>query len=194
MLEEGQGTALGQEGYGTAINSTEATMDKSFITESIFCYAERATASEGKVQELEDHLNKLEIRNHQPPPQTPYYAHESAYYTPQQPAAGIPPTINAPPPAQNQWTRQATFQQQGQHPMKRVRNGPQQGGHQHVQFSHYPNITYHPPAPPYHNKPYGRSGRLRRTPPRKTWRNRKHADDPHQQYSDISQSTLLFYM
>ena len=43
-------------------------MDGLPITESIFRYAECATAVEGKVQALEDRLNQLKIGNHQPPP------------------------------------------------------------------------------------------------------------------------------
>ena len=50
---------LGQEGYGTAFNATEATMEESSITESIVCYAERATSAEGKVQALEDRINQF---------------------------------------------------------------------------------------------------------------------------------------
>ena len=61
LLAEGGGTTLGQERYGTAFNSTEYIMDKSFITESIFCYAEHGTAEEGKLQTLEELLNQLEI-------------------------------------------------------------------------------------------------------------------------------------
>ena len=60
-----------------AFNATEVTMDESYITESIVCYAECAPSEEGKVQVLEDRLNQLEIRP--PPPQTAYYAPESAY-------------------------------------------------------------------------------------------------------------------
>ena len=44
LLAEGVGTTLGQEGYGMEFNSTESTMDKSSINESIVRYAERATA------------------------------------------------------------------------------------------------------------------------------------------------------
>ena len=57
---------IGQEGYGTAFNATESTMDESNITESIVSYAERAPAAEGNVQALGDCLNKPEIRT--PPP------------------------------------------------------------------------------------------------------------------------------
>ena len=49
LLAEELGTTLCREGYGTAFNATEATMDESSITLSIVCYAERAKESEGKV-------------------------------------------------------------------------------------------------------------------------------------------------
>ena len=116
-------------------------MNRSAITESIVYYAEHTTAVEGKVQSLEDRLNQLEIGNHQHPPQIAYYAPESAYYTRQQPAAGILPTINVPPPAQYQWTGQTTFQQQGQNPKNKVRNGYQRVGQQPFQFIHSPNVA-----------------------------------------------------
>ena len=44
LLAEGGGTTLGQERYVMELNTTEATMDESSITESIVCYADRATA------------------------------------------------------------------------------------------------------------------------------------------------------
>ena len=69
VLAEGGGTTLFQEGCGTAFNATEATMEKSTITKSIFCYTEWATVVEGKVQLLEDRLNQLEIGKTQPPHQ-----------------------------------------------------------------------------------------------------------------------------
>ena len=51
------------------------------------------------------------------------------------------------------------------------------------------------PSPPIPGmETHGRLGWLRSTPPRKTWRNKKHAGDPHQQDQTIPQSTLLFYM
>ena len=59
LLEELGGKTLGQELYGTAFNATEATMDKSSITESIACYAKRATVAEVNIQALEDRLNQL---------------------------------------------------------------------------------------------------------------------------------------
>ena len=70
LLAEGGGTTIGQEGYGTELNVTEATMDELSITKSVVCYSERATTAEGKVQGLEYRQNKLEIRNHQTPSQT----------------------------------------------------------------------------------------------------------------------------
>ena len=98
---------------------------------------------------LEDQINQLEIRNHQPLSQIAYYKPDRTYYTPHQPAPGISPTINVPPPSRIQWTGQAAFHQKRQYPRKRVRNGYQWGGHQTFQFSHSPNITYHNQAPPY---------------------------------------------
>ena len=134
-------------------------MDKFSITESIVHYAERATESEGKVQALEYRLNQLGIGNHQPPPQIACYAPESAYYTPHQPEYGIPPNINVLPPAHHQWTGQSTFQQQVQHPRKRVRNGSQRLGFQTVQFNHFPDIPYQQPYTPYQaQQPMGGRG------------------------------------
>ena len=77
---------------------------------------------------------------------------------PHQPSAGIPPTINVPTQAQNQWTGQSTFQQQGQRPRKRFQNGSQRGDLQPVQFIRSHNITYQHPAPPYQNQPMGGQG------------------------------------
>ena len=62
-----------------SFNATEVTMYDSSITEYIVHYAERATASEGKVQALEDRLNPLELGKNQSPPQMEYYTPESAY-------------------------------------------------------------------------------------------------------------------
>ena len=45
LLEEGGCMTLCQEGYGTAFNYTEATMEEYSITESIVRYAERTTAA-----------------------------------------------------------------------------------------------------------------------------------------------------
>ena len=89
-------------------------MEESSIAELIVSYAERETAAEEEMKALEDRLNILEIGNHQPLPHIAYYAPDSAYYKKHQPASGIPPTINVPPPDQNQWTGQATFQKYGQ--------------------------------------------------------------------------------
>ena len=149
LLAEVGVTTLGQEGYRTVFNATEATMDEFSITESIVRYAERAKALDVKVQALEDRLNQLKIGNHQPPPQISYYEPESMYYTLHHPESGIPPTINIHPPYQHKWVGQATFQQQGKLPRKRVRNRSQQGGRQTVQFIYSPNIVYQHPAPPY---------------------------------------------
>ena len=74
---------------------------------------------------------------------------ESAYYTPHQPSSGIQPTINVPPPAQHQWTGQATFQHQVKRPRKRVRNVYQFEYRQSVQFINSSNRAYQHPAPPY---------------------------------------------
>ena len=52
LLSQVRVTTLGQEGYGTTFNSTEATMDKSYIIKLIVRYVESATAVEGKVQAL----------------------------------------------------------------------------------------------------------------------------------------------
>ena len=45
LLEEGGCMTLCQEGYGTAFNYTEATMEEYSITESIVRYAERTPAA-----------------------------------------------------------------------------------------------------------------------------------------------------
>ena len=52
LLTEGGGTTLGQNGYWTAFNATEAAMEESSVAESIFCYAERAAVLERKVKSL----------------------------------------------------------------------------------------------------------------------------------------------
>ena len=101
------------------------------------------------MQALEDRLNQSEIGNQQPPNQIACYTPESLYYTLHQLESGIPPTINVLPPDQNQWTEQATFQQHGQHPRKRVRNRSQKGVRQPFQFSHSPNIAYQHQASPH---------------------------------------------
>ena len=134
-------------------------MRKLSITASIIFYLEHVTSAEVKVQALEDCLNRLEIRTPLPHlPQREEYSPESVYYTPHQPAAGIPPTINVPPLAQTQRTVQVPFQKQGKLPRKRSRNGSQQGGSQPVHFSHPPNIKYHNPSPQYHNQTMGCQG------------------------------------
>ena len=51
MMAEAGGSTFGQEGYGTAYNTTEE--DTSPLTKSIVMYAERATQAELKVSELE---------------------------------------------------------------------------------------------------------------------------------------------
>ena len=195
LLAEGRGTTLGQEGYGAAFNAIEATMDESSIKESIFRCAERATVAEGNVQALEYCLNQLKIGNNQPPPQTAYYAPDSAYYTPHQPASGIPPTINFSSLAHQQWTVQATFKHQGEIPRKRVRNGSQRGGRQPAHFRHPPQYIITALSPPIPDtSTHSWLIRPRRTPSRKMRRSRKHAGNPHQQDQAILQSTLLFYV
>jgi hypothetical protein len=93
LLAEGGGTTLGQDGYGGAFHATESTTDDTSLTESIVRYAERATAAEGKVTELEQRLSQLEIGNQMmvPPPHAAYYAPEMAQFTNQQPVP--PPSI-----------------------------------------------------------------------------------------------------
>ena len=110
LLAEGGGTTLGQEGYGGAFNATET--DNTSLTESIVRYAERTTAAESKVSELENRLAQLEMDG-QAPPQAPppyagYYAPEAAYFTPQQQTNQVPPTIHVPPP--QQYGGQHTYQ------------------------------------------------------------------------------------
>ena len=77
---------------------------------------------------------------------------------PYQLAAGIPPTINVPSPAQHQCTGQSMSQQQGQRPRKRVCNRSQCGGCLLIHFSQSPNITYQHPSSPYQNQPMGSRG------------------------------------
>jgi hypothetical protein len=85
MLAEGSGTTMSQEGWGAAYNAigTQNDDDANSLTESIVKYAERATAVESKVSELESRLSNLEIGNQQ------QYAAEAAYFTPQAPTSNI---------------------------------------------------------------------------------------------------------
>ena len=98
LLAESGGTTLGQEGYGGAFNATET--NEASLTESIVRYAEKTTAAESKVSELENRLAQLEMDgqapSQAPPPYTGYYAPEAAYFTSQQ----VPPTIHVSPPQQ----------------------------------------------------------------------------------------------
>ena len=107
LLAEGSGTTLGQDGYGGAFHATETTDDNS-LTESIVRYAERTTAAESKVSDLESRLAQLEMGSQAPPPQMGYYAQDTAYFTPHQQQAGVPPTIHVPPP--QQYGGQHTYQ------------------------------------------------------------------------------------
>jgi hypothetical protein len=65
MLAEGSGTTISQEGWGTAFNAigTHQDDDGNSLTDSIVKYAERATAAESKVSELECRLSNLEMGN-----------------------------------------------------------------------------------------------------------------------------------
>jgi hypothetical protein len=105
MLAEGSGTTMSQEGWGTAFNATGTQQDDdgNSLTESIVKYAERATAAESKVSELESRLSNLEMGNQQ-------YAAEAAYFTPQAPTFQYPapPATIMVPPAQPQWGGGAT--------------------------------------------------------------------------------------
>ena len=60
LLAEGSGMTLGQDGYGGAFNATKAVDDNSLI-ESIVRYAERTTAVESKVSDLESRLAQLKM-------------------------------------------------------------------------------------------------------------------------------------
>jgi hypothetical protein len=162
LLAEGGGTTLGQDGYGGAFHATESTTDDASLTESIVRYAERATAAEGKVTELEQRLSQLEIGNQMmvPPPHAAYYAPEMAQFTNQQP---VPPTINIPPP-QQQYGGQTTTQQH-YHSNKRARKrGGSAAGEQPPYFSQRPTEYQQPPQPynPYQQRAgrstYGRGG------------------------------------
>ena len=92
MLAAGGGTTLGNEGYGGAYNAVEQD-DATSLAESIVQYAERTSAAEGKVSDLESRLAALEMSG---PPQTAYYMPHQAYnmQSPQQPPTSVhvPPT------------------------------------------------------------------------------------------------------
>jgi len=87
LLAEGGRTTLGQEGYGGAFHMADTLEDESSLTESIVKYAERATAAERKIPNLEQCLAQLEVNSQMgaTPPNMAYYAPEAAYY--QLPAA-----------------------------------------------------------------------------------------------------------
>jgi hypothetical protein len=169
LLAEGGGTTLGQDGYGGAFNATAETItDDTSLTESIVRYAERASAAEGKVSELEQRLSQLEVGSQMmaPPPHAAYFAPEMAYFTPQQ---QVPPTINIPPPqqqygVQQQYGGQNSFQQPYQ-PNKRSRKrGGSAAGDQGQYFGARPTGYQQPPQPynPYQQQTgggnYGRGG------------------------------------
>ena len=61
MLAVNVGTTMGQEGYGTGGAYSAIDDDGSYLAESIFQYAKRATQAEGKVNELEIRLAALEM-------------------------------------------------------------------------------------------------------------------------------------
>jgi hypothetical protein len=129
------------------------------LTESIVKYAERVTAAESKVSELESRLSNLEMGN-QP------YAAEAAYFTPQAPTfhyPAPPATIRVPPP-QQPWGVDPPQPQQPQggtgsqqHRRKKRRNngngyGGRGGG---SPFGVSPNISHHQPmgrGPQYSNQ------------------------------------------
>ena len=110
MLTAGGGTTMASEGYGGAYNAMEQE-DASSLAGSIVQYAERASAAEGKVSDLESCLAALEMAG---PPQSAYFMPQSAYnmqpgqtqtnvpppHWQQQPSTAPPATIKVPPP---QW-------------------------------------------------------------------------------------------
>ena len=104
LLDESGGPTLGNAGYSGAFNATTDD-DTTSLTESIVQYAERATAAESKVSDLESRIAAIELGASQPtygpppPPQTAYYLPHAAYAAPQQPH--VPPTVNIPP----QWNQ-----------------------------------------------------------------------------------------
>ena len=112
LLAEGGRTTLGQEGYGGAFHMADTLEDESSLTESIVKYAERATAAERKIPNLEQCLAQLEVNSQMgaTPPNMAYYMPEAAYYAPQQQQNQIPPT-NTAPPMQQQYGGQPTYQQ-----------------------------------------------------------------------------------
>ena len=172
LLAEGSGTTLAQDGYGGAFHATETTADETSLTESIVRYAERTTAAESKVSELENRLAQLEMDNQAPPTGLGggYYAPEAAYFTNDQKTTQVPPTIHMPPPQQYG----------GQHTYPRTtanKRARRQGGsvtqEQGQQWGRNPN-TYQPPQQqqnPYQHQygeqagrggRYGGGGRSRR--------------------------------
>ena len=101
---QGGGPNLGNAGYSGAVNAA-AEDDTTSLTESIVKYAERATAAESKISEIESRFAAFEmgpappVYGPPPPPQAAYYAPHAAYAAPQMPQ--VPPTINV--PAQRAW-------------------------------------------------------------------------------------------
>ena len=59
MLAVNGGTTMGQEGYGTGGAYSAIDDDGSSLAESIVQYAERATQTEVKVNDLESRLEAL---------------------------------------------------------------------------------------------------------------------------------------
>ena len=66
LLKLGTGITMGQEGYGTAFHATTATDGDDSLAASIVDYAERTSAAESKVSNLENRLGMLEIGAGQP--------------------------------------------------------------------------------------------------------------------------------
>ena len=64
---------------GGAFNATESTTDNTSLSESIVRYAERTTAAEGKVSDLEQRLGQLEMGSQAQPSHAAYYTPETAY-------------------------------------------------------------------------------------------------------------------
>ena len=109
MLAAGGGTTMAGEGYGGsgAYNAMEQE-DASSLAGSIVQYAERASAAEGKVSNLESRLAALEMAG---PPQSAYFMPQTAYnmqpgqtqmnnvpppHWQQQPSTAPPTMINIP--------------------------------------------------------------------------------------------------
>ena len=96
MLAANGGTTMGHDRYrtGGAYNTIED--DGSSLAETIVQYAERALTAEAQVSDLESQLAALKMSSNKQPPQTGYYAPNTAYGM--MPGAPPPPTtINMPP-------------------------------------------------------------------------------------------------